>query len=116
MVEAGADGTWNCTRSTPFNVPGMVLVVVVSGARFGSRKTTPGVSVTAGVAAAVPVVRFGASWPSPFANRVTVEPATAGLVQSFRVPSVFSAIAAGPMERVSPHCVQPGNRLVRPRH
>src|ERR1017187_9079539 len=92
----------------------MVLVVVVTDPRVGAKKTTPGVSVTAGIAAAVPVVRFGVSWPSPFTNSVTVEPATAGLVQSFRVPSAFSAIAAGPMERVSPHCVQPGNRLVRP--
>src|SRR5579863_2708249 len=100
----------NFTWATPVMEPGTLVVAMTAvpvkgpGARDGARST-------AGLFAIAPVLRAGVTGPVPLRKIVTVEPTVAGLVQSFTVPSAFSANAACPSACVSPHVDKPGREL-----
>src|SRR5450432_580611 len=91
--------------------PGRLLVVEITGARFPSKTSTPGVSVTGGAGAIAPVAGAGVTSPKPLRKTAAAEPAIAGLVQSFNVPSALRATAASPIATMPPHTVYPGNGL-----
>jgi hypothetical protein len=92
--------------------PGELKVVEVVGPKvLPSRAVTPGVRTTAGAEAIAPVARAGVTGPNPSTKTVITEPAIAGLVQSFNVPSALRATAAAPKAITPPHTVYPGYRL-----
>src|SRR5712672_918579 len=72
-----------------------------------------GARATAGPCAITPVANAGVTAPKPLRNRVTIEPAIAGLVQSLTVPSEFSANAAWPKATAAPHVDKLGNGLAK---